>query len=57
MNLLWIILLALLVVLEMATSFGRLIAPVSGAALIAAGAWFVYWLSLLDQPNHRQSLG
>jgi predicted metal-binding membrane protein len=39
MNVLWIILLALLVVLEKATSFGRLIAPVSGAALIAAGAW------------------
>jgi predicted metal-binding membrane protein len=57
MNLLWIILLALLVVLETATSFGRLIAPVSGAAFIAAGTWFVYWLSLFDQPNHRQSLG
>jgi predicted metal-binding membrane protein len=39
MNVLWIALLALLVLLEKATPFGRQIAPVAGVVLIAAGAW------------------
>ena len=39
MNVLWIALLALLVLLEKATPFGRHIAPVAGVVLIAAGAW------------------
>jgi predicted metal-binding membrane protein len=41
MNVLWIALLALLVLLEKLTSFGRLIARFAGTALIAAGAWLL----------------
>jgi predicted metal-binding membrane protein len=41
MNVLWIVLLALLVLLEKVTSFGRLIAPVAGTVLIAAGVWLL----------------
>ena len=41
MNVLWIVLLALLVLIEKATSSGRLIAPAAGTALIAAGAWLL----------------
>jgi predicted metal-binding membrane protein len=41
MNVLWIVLLALLVLLEKVTSFGRLIPPLAGTVLIAAGAWLL----------------
>jgi predicted metal-binding membrane protein len=39
MNVLWIVLLALLVLLEKVTSFGRQIASVAGIVLVAAGVW------------------
>jgi predicted metal-binding membrane protein len=41
MNVLWIVLLALLVLLEKVTSSGRLIARVAGAVFIMAGAWLL----------------
>ena len=41
MNVLWIVLLALFISLEKVTSFGRLIAPVVGTVLIAAGGWLL----------------
>ena len=41
MNVLWIVLLALLVLLEKVTLFGRVIAPVAGTLLIATGAWLL----------------
>ena len=41
MNVLWIALLALLVLLEKLTPFGRWIARAAGAACIAAGAWML----------------
>jgi len=41
MNLLWIVLLALLIVLEKVSSFGRVIAPIAGVVLVAAGAWLL----------------
>jgi predicted metal-binding membrane protein len=42
MNVLWIALLALLVLLEKLTPWGRWIARIAGAACIAAGAWMVF---------------
>jgi len=39
MNLLWIVLLALLILLEKITPSGRLIAQLAGIILIAVGAW------------------
>jgi predicted metal-binding membrane protein len=39
MNLYWILALAIGILLEKVTSFGRLIAPATGTALIAAGVW------------------
>jgi predicted metal-binding membrane protein len=39
MNVLWIALLALLIILEKVTSFGRPIAHLAGIVLVAAGAW------------------
>jgi predicted metal-binding membrane protein len=39
MNVLWIALLALLIILEKVTSFGRPIAHLAGLALVAAGVW------------------
>ena len=43
MNVLWIAVLALLVLLEKVTSFGRLIARLAGIALISAGeAWLLF---------------
>jgi len=41
MNLLWIVLLALLILLEKVTSFGRRIAPGAGVVFVAAGAWLL----------------
>jgi len=41
MNLLWIVLLALLILLEKVTPSGRLIAQLAGIVLIAAGAWIL----------------
>ena len=41
MNVLWIVLLALFVLLEKVTSFGRLFAPLAGIVLVAAGAWLL----------------
>ena len=41
MNLLWIVLLGLLILLEKVTPLGRLIAPLAGTVLIAAGAWLL----------------
>jgi predicted metal-binding membrane protein len=42
MNVLWIALLALLVLLEKLTPWGRSVARIAGAACIAAGAWMVF---------------
>jgi predicted metal-binding membrane protein len=39
MNVLWIVLVALLVLLEKVSSFGRQIALIAGVILVAAGAW------------------
>jgi predicted metal-binding membrane protein len=41
MNVLWIVLLALLILVEKVTPFGRQIAPLAGAVLVAAGAWLL----------------
>jgi predicted metal-binding membrane protein len=41
MNLLWIVLLALLIVLEKVTPFGRPIVHLVGIILVAAGAWLL----------------
>jgi predicted metal-binding membrane protein len=41
MNLLWVILLALLILLEKVTPFGRQIAAAAGIVLVAAGAWLL----------------
>jgi predicted metal-binding membrane protein len=41
MNVLWIVLLALLILLEKVTPWGRLIASLAGTVLIAAGAWLL----------------
>jgi predicted metal-binding membrane protein len=41
MNLLWVVLLALLALLEKVTSFGRQIAPLVGVVFVAAGAWLL----------------
>jgi predicted metal-binding membrane protein len=41
MNVLWIALLALLVLLEKLTPWGRWVARIAGAVFIAAGAWMV----------------
>jgi predicted metal-binding membrane protein len=41
MNPLWIVLLALLVIMEKVTSFGRQIAVIGGIVLVAAGAWLI----------------
>jgi predicted metal-binding membrane protein len=41
MNVLWIALLALLVLLEKLTPFGRLVARGAGVAGVAAGAWML----------------
>jgi predicted metal-binding membrane protein len=41
MNVLWIALLAVLVLLEKLTPFGRLVARAAGVACVAAGIWMV----------------
>jgi predicted metal-binding membrane protein len=41
MNVLWIVMLALLIVSEKVTPFGRQIVPLAGIVLIAAGAWLL----------------
>ena len=41
MSLLWVILLALLILLEKVTPFGRQIAAVAGIVLVGAGAWLL----------------
>ena len=41
MNVLWIVLLALLILLEKVTSFGQLIAPIAGIGLVAEGVWLL----------------
>ncbi|MGB8632790.1 MAG: DUF2182 domain-containing protein [Xanthobacteraceae bacterium] len=41
MNVVWILALAVRILLEKVTSFGRLIAPVAGTVLIAAGMWLL----------------
>ena len=41
MNLLWIVLLALLILLEKVSSFGRQIAPLAGGVFVAAGVWLL----------------
>ena len=41
MNVLWLVLLALLILVEKVTPFGRQIAPLAGTVLIAAGAWLL----------------
>jgi predicted metal-binding membrane protein len=41
MNVLWIALLALLVLLEKLTPWGRWVARITGAACVAAGVWML----------------
>jgi predicted metal-binding membrane protein len=41
MSVLWIAALALLVLLEKVTPFGRWVARVAGVACVAAGAWML----------------
>src|SRR5205807_10540651 len=41
MNVLWIALLALLILLEKLTPYGRSVARVAGVACVAAGAWML----------------
>jgi predicted metal-binding membrane protein len=41
MNLLWIVLLALLILLEKVTSFGRPIARLVGIVFVGVGAWLL----------------
>jgi predicted metal-binding membrane protein len=41
MNVLWIVLLALFILLEKVTPFGRQIAPLAGIVLVVAGAWLL----------------
>ena len=41
MNPLWIVLLALLILLEKVTPFGRLIIHLAGIVLVVAGAWLL----------------
>jgi predicted metal-binding membrane protein len=41
MNVLWIVLLALVILLEKVTSFGSPIARLAGIVLVAAGAWLL----------------
>jgi predicted metal-binding membrane protein len=41
MNVLWIVLLALLIVLEKVTPSGRLIAHLAGIVLLSGGAWLL----------------
>jgi predicted metal-binding membrane protein len=41
MNVLWIVLLALLILVEKVTPFGRQIAPIAGIVLVVAGAWLL----------------
>ena len=41
MNMLWIVLLALLIVLEKVTPSGRLIAHLAGIVLLSGGAWLL----------------
>jgi len=41
MNVFWILALAVGILLERVISFGRLIAPVTGVVLVAAGAWLL----------------
>jgi predicted metal-binding membrane protein len=41
MNMLWIVLLALLIVLEKVTPSGCLIAHLAGIVLVAGGAWLL----------------
>jgi predicted metal-binding membrane protein len=41
MNVLWIVLLALLILLEKLTPFGRWVARAAGVACVAAGAWML----------------
>jgi predicted metal-binding membrane protein len=41
MNVLWIALLALLVLLEKLTPYGRSVGRVAGIACVAAGAWML----------------
>jgi predicted metal-binding membrane protein len=45
MNVLWIALLALLVLSEKLTPFGRWVARAAGVACIAAGAWMLIFLN------------
>ena len=50
MNVVSILALALGIILEKVTSFGRSIAPIAGTALIAAGGWVIgdsnaYWIT------------
>jgi predicted metal-binding membrane protein len=40
MSVVWILAVALGILLERVTSFGRLFAPLAGIVLVAAGAWF-----------------
>jgi predicted metal-binding membrane protein len=41
MNPLWIVLLALLVIMEKVTPFGRQIAVIGGIVLVAVGGWLL----------------
>jgi predicted metal-binding membrane protein len=41
MNLLWIAVLAILILLEKITPFGRVVARIAGAGFIASGVWML----------------
>jgi hypothetical protein len=43
MNVLWIALLAVLVLFEKLTAFGRWIARLAGSILVGAGIWMLLW--------------
>jgi cytochrome c biogenesis protein CcdA len=60
MNVLWIALLALLVLLEKLTPWGRWVARIAGAVCIAAGAWMVFsppYVRSADARNEIRSIG
>ena len=53
MNVLWIALLALLVLLEKLTPFGRWIARAAGVVCVAAGVWMLLSSPQCDQTTSK----
>ncbi len=56
MNVLWIALLALLVLLEKLTPWGRWVARIAGAVCIAAGVWMVFSQPNVGSPDARNEI-